>query len=62
MSDAPGVAAVVQQHPVAMGGDLLGERHELVEPAAAAGDQGDKRTVVTDHDLIAEVHAADMWR
>ncbi len=55
---SPGVAAVMQQHPVAMGGDLLGERNELVEPATTAGDQGDKRSVVTDH-VVAQVHPAD---
>ena len=54
------VATVMQQHTVAMGGDFFGQRHELIEPAAAAGDQCDKRTVVT-NDLIAEIHAREYW-
>jgi acyl-CoA thioester hydrolase len=53
------VATVMQQHTIAMGGEFFGQRHELIEPAAAAGDQCDKRTVVT-NDLITEIDAPNI--
>ena len=56
-----GVAAVVEEDPEALGGDLAGQRDQLLVAAPAAGDQRHRRPRRAD-DLVVDVQPANIRR
>jgi hypothetical protein len=53
------IAAVVNEHAVAGIGDVLRQRFDVVERAAAAGRERDPRAGAAEH-LVVDVHSAQL--